>query len=105
MGRSGGLLPGTSARTIESIEEAAVSDEVEPIELEIPPVEFPHEPEPTTVVPPAQYLTAPEPRPRARQFSPAVTGRDLKSVGLGALIVGVVVALAWFAAPPAPRVG
>ena len=98
MGRSGGLLPGTFARTIESIEEAAVSDEIEPIELHIEPVEIPYEPEPA--VPPSTYLVAPQPPPRPRS---TVTARDCKAAGLGALIVGVVVALAWFAAPPEPR--
>ena len=74
-----------------------MSAQDEPVELEIPLVEIPARPEPPAVVPSAQYLTAPRPRPS----NPAVTTRDMKAVGLGALIVGLVATLAWFARPPA----
>lgn len=78
-----------------------MSDEIEPIELEIPLVEIPARPEPPAVVPPSTYLVAPQPPPRPHSI---LSTRDCKAAGLGALVLGLVAALAWFSRP-APRVG
>ena len=71
------------------------------IELAIEPIEIPHEPAPVQAAPalPPYALVAPRPRPAA---SHALTTRDLKAVGVGALVVGVLALVAWLA-QPAPR--
>jgi hypothetical protein len=81
-------------------EEAAVSDQDQLIELEIPLVEIPVEPESALPPTPSYYLAAP--RPQRRAAPTAITSRDLRAAGLGALVVGVLAALAWVASPP-PR--
>jgi hypothetical protein len=73
-----------------------MSADIEPIELEIQPIEIAYEPEPMPAPIPAYSLAAPRPR---RVASPSVTVRDLKAAGLGALLVGALAALAWLSAP------
>ena len=77
-----------------------MSADIEPIELEIQPIEIAYEPEPMPAPIPAYSLAAPRPRSVA---PPSVTLRDLRAAGVGAALVGLAIALtAWFASP-APR--
>jgi len=72
-----------------------VSDEVELIELAFEPIDVEPEPE---ILPAPAYLTAPQSRRAA-----VVTGRAHRAARLGALVVGFVAALVWFARPAPQR--